>query len=59
MPTLVDRPRLIVLSVWWRSHQDGVECRVTAEGGTAGPVDQPLDIVILDTDGAWEIDLRP
>lgn len=36
-----------------------VECRVTAEGGTAGPVDQPLDIVILDTDGAWEIDLAP
>ncbi|MEM9202533.1 MAG: hypothetical protein AAGC53_12765 [Actinomycetota bacterium] len=36
-----------------------IDCRVTAEGGTAGPVDQPLIIVILDADANWEIDLVP
>ncbi len=36
-----------------------IDCRVTAEGGTAGPVDRPLAIVILDADANWEIDLIP
>ena len=34
-----------------------IACRVTAAGGTAGPVDRALTIVILDTNANWEIDL--
>lgn len=34
-----------------------IECRVTADGGTAGPVDRALAIVILDADGNFEIEL--
>jgi hypothetical protein len=36
-----------------------ISCRVTAEGGTAGPVDQPAVVRILDVDGGWELDLTP
>lgn len=51
----IDCPeRLVVIEPGRR-----IDCRVTAEGGTAGPVDQALAIVILDTDADWEIDLAP
>lgn len=36
-----------------------VDCRVTAEGGTAGPVDRELVIRLVDDEGAWEVDLTP
>lgn len=44
--------RLVVLEPERR-----VECRVTALGGTAGPIDRSLAIVIVNTDGGFEIDL--
>ena len=34
-------------------------CRVTADGGTAGPVDRVIVVRIVDADGGWEIDLVP
>lgn len=36
-----------------------VACRVTAEGGTGGPVDRAIVVRVLDVDGTWEIDLAP
>lgn len=36
-----------------------INCRVTAEGGTAGPVDRPAVVRIVDADGTWELDLTP
>ena len=51
-PEVVCAERLVVLDPSRR-----IECRVTAEGGTAGPVDRSLTIVILDDDGNFEIDL--
>lgn len=36
-----------------------ISCRVTSDGGTAGPVDRPAVVRILDADGAWELDLTP
>ena len=36
-----------------------IGCRVTADGGTAGPVDRAMVLRILDTDGVWEVDLLP
>ncbi|MEM8707265.1 MAG: hypothetical protein AAGE98_12460 [Actinomycetota bacterium] len=34
-----------------------ITCRVVAEGGTAGPVDRPVTIVIVGDDGSFELDL--
>ena len=51
-PEVVCHERLVVIAPSRR-----IECRVIAEGGTAGPVDHPLEIVILDRSGDWEIDL--
>ena len=36
-----------------------ISCRVTAEGGTAGPVDRAMVVRIVDADGGWEIGLVP
>ena len=36
-----------------------IACRVTAEGGTAGPVDREALVRILDVEGTWELDLTP
>lgn len=36
-----------------------ISCRVTADGGTAGPVDRPVVVTILDGEGNWELDLTP
>ena len=36
-----------------------ISCRVTADGGTAGPVDRPLVARIVDEDGSFELDLTP
>lgn len=36
-----------------------IACRVTAEGGTAGPVDRPLAIVLTDAEANWELDFTP
>ena len=36
-----------------------ISCRVTADGGTAGPVDRPVVVTILDAEGNWELDLTP
>lgn len=36
-----------------------IVCRVTADGGTAGPVDRPVVVRIVGLDGAWELDLTP
>ncbi len=51
-PEVACTERLVVLDPNRR-----IDCRVTADGGTAGPVDRSLTIVILDDDGNFEIDL--
>ena len=51
-PEVACAERLVVTSPGRR-----IDCRVTAEGGTAGPVDRAVTIVILDDDGSWEIEL--
>jgi hypothetical protein len=51
-PVVSCAERLVVAAAGRR-----VECRVTAEGGTAGPVDRVLTIVLVDGDGNWEIEL--
>ena len=57
-PISAAHPRSTAPSGWSSSRRAvEIECRVTAEGGTAGPVDPALTIVILDADANWEIDL--
>ena len=51
-PDVICGERVVVTSPGRR-----IECRVTADGGTAGPVDRALAIVIVDADGNWELDL--
>ncbi|MEM9467538.1 MAG: hypothetical protein AAGA90_19340 [Actinomycetota bacterium] len=51
-PEVVCAERLVVTAPGRR-----IECRVTADGGTAGPVDRVLTIVIVDDEGNWEIEL--
>ncbi|MEO0493335.1 MAG: hypothetical protein AAF081_07955 [Actinomycetota bacterium] len=34
-----------------------IECWVTADGGTAGPVDRPVTIIVAGDDGSFELDL--
>ena len=47
-------PRFVVLEPGTR-----LDCGVAATGGTAGPVDRALTIVILDADGNFEVDFTP
>ena len=36
-----------------------ISCRITADGGTGGPVDRAAVVRIVDADGTWELDLLP
>lgn len=47
-------PQFVVLEPGTR-----LDCGVAATGGTAGPVDRALTIVILDADGNFEVDFTP
>lgn len=47
-------PQFVVLEAEAR-----IDCVVGAAGGTAGPVERALTIVILDADGNFEVDFTP